>query len=87
VVFALAQHLKLSPSVTVNGDDLLVLGGPWAMDGAGLVCVMLAVSGSSLTYRYIEEPARRFFNQLSSPDSPRSARPETAAQHPSVAHI
>ncbi|HEY1707206.1 MAG TPA: acyltransferase [Rhizomicrobium sp.] len=65
LVFALAQHLGLSASIEIGGDDVLALGGRWAMDGAALACVASALLGSALTYRYIEEPARLFFNRLS----------------------
>lgn len=64
-VLWLGQHLGLPPTVQVNGNDLLALGGPWAMDVAALACVATALVGSTLTYRFIEEPARRFFNRLS----------------------
>jgi peptidoglycan/LPS O-acetylase OafA/YrhL len=64
-VYALAARFGLPASITVGGDDLLTLGGPWAMDGAALVCVSAMLIGSLLTYRYIEEPARLFFNRLS----------------------
>lgn len=65
IVYALARHLGLPPSISVGGDDLLTLGGRWTMDGAALLCVSAAIMGSVLTYRYIEEPARIFFNRLS----------------------
>jgi peptidoglycan/LPS O-acetylase OafA/YrhL len=65
VVQALADHFGRPASVLVDGSDLLNLGGPWAMDVAGLVCVAVTIAGSTLTYRFIEEPARLFFNALS----------------------
>jgi peptidoglycan/LPS O-acetylase OafA/YrhL len=66
-VFAAGYALGMAASVHVDGDDYLTLGGPWAMDGAALLCVCATIFGSSLTYRFIEEPARLFFNRLSRP--------------------
>jgi len=57
----------------MGGGDLLVLGGPWVMDGAALLCVSAAIFGSALTYRYIEEPARLLSNRLSDDLARRSA--------------
>jgi peptidoglycan/LPS O-acetylase OafA/YrhL len=65
VVQTIASHLGQPGSVSVDGSDLLNLGGPWAMDAAGLVCVAMTIAGATLTYRFIEEPARLFFNALS----------------------
>jgi peptidoglycan/LPS O-acetylase OafA/YrhL len=48
-----------------NDRDLLVLGGPWAMDLAALLCLAAVVATSLLTYRWIEDPARLAFNRLS----------------------
>ncbi len=42
--------------------DLFILGGPWAMDLALLACLAMVVLAASLTFRLIEDPARRFFN-------------------------
>ena len=61
----LAGALGQAPSIAMDGDDVLTLGGVWAMDAATLVCVVIAVIGSGLTYRFIEEPGRVFFNALS----------------------
>jgi peptidoglycan/LPS O-acetylase OafA/YrhL len=65
LVQTLASRFAQPASVSVNGSDLLSLGGPWAMDIAGLVCVVATIAGSALTYRFIEEPARLRFNALS----------------------
>jgi peptidoglycan/LPS O-acetylase OafA/YrhL len=66
-LISIAARLMGRPStVEMNGDELSNLGGPWAMDAAALACVAVAIVGSILTYRYIEEPARLFFNRLSS---------------------
>jgi hypothetical protein len=64
-VRALAHVLGQPASAPIDGHDLLVLGGPWAMDAAAVLCVAIALAGSTLTYRFIEDPARRFFNSLS----------------------
>jgi peptidoglycan/LPS O-acetylase OafA/YrhL len=79
-LMALGHVLGMTASVSVGGDDVLVLGGPWAMDLAAILCVATALAGSALTYRFIEEPARRFFNALSNGRSFRAAR--STAQTP-----
>lgn len=65
VVQAIADQIGQPASVSVAGSDLLNLGGPWAMDAAGLACIAITIAGSALTYRFIEEPARLFFNARS----------------------
>lgn len=65
ILFAIAQHLKVTAGFDLNGDTVLALGGPWAMDAAALACVAATIIGSSVTYRVLEEPARLFFNRLS----------------------
>lgn len=63
-----------------EGRDLLVLGGPWAMDAVALACLLAVVVSSNLTYRMIEDPARIAFNRLSTRIAPRKvSRMETAA--------
>jgi peptidoglycan/LPS O-acetylase OafA/YrhL len=62
---ALAAHWNVPAFIPVDGDDVLVVGGRWALDAAGLACVAVTIFGSTLTYRYIEEPVRLFFNRLS----------------------
>jgi peptidoglycan/LPS O-acetylase OafA/YrhL len=52
------------------GRDLLVLGGPWVMDGVALACLLAVVVSSNLTYRLIEDPARIAFNRLSTRIAP-----------------
>lgn len=64
-VYALGRYLGQPVSVQAGGDDLLVLGGPWAMDAAALLCVGVALFGSAFSYLFIEDPARLFFNRLS----------------------
>lgn len=55
-------HL-LEPTV-VDGStrDLLVAGGPWLQDALTLVYLAAVVAISSVTFRYIEVPARNWFN-------------------------
>jgi len=51
--------------VWTDERDLLVLGGPWAMDLAAAACLAAVIAGSIMTYRYVEDPARIAFNRLS----------------------
>lgn len=60
-VIMLGQVLNLP----IGGNELLTLGGPWAMDAATLFVLGVTILGSTLTYRCVEEPARRLFNWLS----------------------
>ena len=79
VVQAIADHFGQPASVSVDGSDLLNLGGSWVMDAAGLVCVAAVIAGSALTYRFIEEPVRLFFNALSDGRQPASIPIQAAA--------
>ena len=47
-----------------GGDqtEMLVFGGPWAMDALTLVYLAVVVVISGFTYRLIEKPGQRFFN-------------------------
>jgi peptidoglycan/LPS O-acetylase OafA/YrhL len=80
VVWA-AGLLGKAPSIEIDGDDVMILGGPWAMDAVVALTVIVAVIGSGLTWRYIEEPGRLFFNALSNGEtisaSARKARDAT----------
>ena len=51
--------------VWTDERDLLVLGGPWAMDLAAIGCLAAVIASSILTYRYVEDPARIAFNRIS----------------------
>lgn len=51
--------------VWTDERDLLVLGGPWAMDLAAAASLAAVIAGSIMTYRYVEDPARIAFNRLS----------------------
>jgi peptidoglycan/LPS O-acetylase OafA/YrhL len=48
-----------------DGRDLLILGGPWAMDAVALTCLAVVILSSRLTYRWIEDPARLAINRWS----------------------
>ena len=48
-----------------DGRDLLILGGPWAMDAVALACLAVVIASSRLTYRWIEDPARLAINRWS----------------------
>ena len=45
--------------------DVFILGGPWAMDLALAACIACVLFASGLTFRLIEDPARRYVNGLS----------------------
>jgi peptidoglycan/LPS O-acetylase OafA/YrhL len=66
----LAAGLGKPVTVVVAGNEIVDIGGIWSTDLAAIVCVAVALVGSSLTYRGIEEPARRFFNRLSTSAAP-----------------
>src|SRR5262249_19240883 len=68
IVGEIGEKLGVPSSIQLNDANILVLGGPWIMDVASIVCVVGVVVGSSYTYRYVEEPARLFFNRLSEGD-------------------
>jgi len=42
--------------------DMLALGGPWVQDVLTLVYLGVVIGMASLTYRFIEAPARDWFN-------------------------
>ncbi len=84
----IASAMGREPSITIGDDDVLTLGGPWAMDAVALVTVVIAVIGSGLTYRFIEEPGRVFFNALSNrePLGQALAKARDATRHPPPHH-
>jgi peptidoglycan/LPS O-acetylase OafA/YrhL len=49
----------------IYGDDVIIMGGPWVADAAALVTVLATLAASALTYRFVEDPARRWFNSIS----------------------
>jgi peptidoglycan/LPS O-acetylase OafA/YrhL len=70
LVAAFGRRLGATWMVESAGRDLLVLGGPWVMDGVALACLLAVVVSSNLTYRLIEDPARIAFNRLSTRIAP-----------------
>ena len=69
--------------------ELIALGDRWTMDGFALLYMMLVIAFAALTYRLVEQPGRRFFNQLASGqrDAPKAApayRPPPLTQEPST---
>ena len=77
IVFEVARRLNTTATVNIGGADLLALGGLWVMDGAAVICVAITILGSILTYRFVEEPMRQFFNRLSD----RTFSPLVSAKH------
>jgi peptidoglycan/LPS O-acetylase OafA/YrhL len=76
-VLEVGRRLGLPATVSVDGGTRLVLGGVWWMDAVAVFCLAAVVAGSSLTYRFIEEPGRAVFNRIAnrSPDArPRARR-------------
>jgi peptidoglycan/LPS O-acetylase OafA/YrhL len=46
-------------------DELFYIGNPWIMDGIALGYVVSLLIFSTLAYKFIEDPSRRYFNRLS----------------------
>jgi peptidoglycan/LPS O-acetylase OafA/YrhL len=63
---ALQSKLHVKLFVPHGGALLLKFGPAIAMDGFALVFVLIVIGASTLSYRWIEDPARRYFNKLSS---------------------
>jgi peptidoglycan/LPS O-acetylase OafA/YrhL len=64
-IYRLGDALHQPTSAQVYGEDTITLLGPWFADAAvlGVIAATTAVSG--LTYRLVEDPARRWFNRIS----------------------
>jgi hypothetical protein len=45
-------------------DNFIFIGSQWWMDLVALLYLGAVVAVASLTYRYIEQPGRRYFNAL-----------------------
>jgi len=64
-----------------EGDLLLSFGNPWITDAAEIAYVAFVVAMATLTYRWIEDPARRYFNRIAASRWERE-RPEPIDQVP-----
>jgi peptidoglycan/LPS O-acetylase OafA/YrhL len=58
-------HWKLY-GLSPDGELRLLGSGPWEMDLLLIIFVAIVLACATLTYRYIEDPCRNFFNHLSS---------------------
>jgi peptidoglycan/LPS O-acetylase OafA/YrhL len=65
LVIGAGRWLKVTSVVQDEGRTRLVLGGAWVMDGVALLCLAAVIAGAHLTYRFVEDPARLYFNRLS----------------------
>lgn len=65
VIYALGQAWAQPVTRRIGGEDIIVLGGPWLADTASLIVLAATLLTSELTYRLIEDPARKAFNWLS----------------------
>ena len=64
-VVRLGHHLHMQATRDDASGHLMILGGPWAMDAVVVACVVVVVASSYLSFRFVEEPGRTFFNALS----------------------
>ena len=64
-IYAVGARLGLPITTPIGGDDVITLGGPWVEDALALGLVVVVIASSNLTYRYVEDPARRWFNRVS----------------------
>jgi peptidoglycan/LPS O-acetylase OafA/YrhL len=55
-----------SPVPMSDGTQMIVLGGPWLGDLWCLVYVVVVIGTATLTFAFVEDPARRYFNELAS---------------------
>jgi peptidoglycan/LPS O-acetylase OafA/YrhL len=58
-------HWKIF-GLSPDGRLLLVGSGPWEMDLFLILFIAIVLISATITYRYVEEPCRNFFNKLSS---------------------
>lgn len=65
--------LGVDPFTKIENNLLLNIGGPWAGDAAAVAFLALTAGVAGLTYRWIEDPGRRWFNGLSNRVAPRRA--------------
>jgi peptidoglycan/LPS O-acetylase OafA/YrhL len=78
---AIGGALGQADSAIENANGTVIIGGPWLLDMAAVLCVGIALLGSSLTYRFIEEPMRRYFNALSDRQGVQRSEAREAARH------
>ncbi len=64
-IFQLGDAVGLPTSAPVYGEDTITLLGPWFADAAVLVVIVATLVVSGVTYRLVEDPARRWFNVIS----------------------
>ena len=64
-VYAAGDWLGMAVTTRIGEADVISLGGPWVVDAVSLALVAVVIASSNFTYKYIEDPARLFFNRLS----------------------
>ncbi len=64
VLRAVEKILHIPLYAKGTAQPMLIVGGPWAMDLLAASFVLILIAVSSVTYRWIEEPARLAFNRL-----------------------
>ena len=65
VLYAVGERLGLTVASQIGGEEVITVGGPWVEDALALALVAMVVASSGLTYRFVEDPARRWFNRVS----------------------
>ena len=64
IVILIKTAMTLFTDLVVQIGDSAVIGGPrWLGDGLTLAYLALVVGVSCLTYQWIEDPGRRWFNR------------------------
>ena len=64
-VYEAGDWFGLPVTTLIGGNAVITLGGTWTVDAITLALVAVVIFSSHFTYKYIEDPARRFFNRLS----------------------
>jgi peptidoglycan/LPS O-acetylase OafA/YrhL len=64
-IYDVGAQLGLPITSPIGGENVITLGGPWVEDALALALVAVVVASSGLTYRFVEDPARRWFNRVS----------------------
>ena len=65
-LYALGEAWGQAVTAPIYGENVIIIGGPWLADAAALSVVAVTLGASALTYRFVEDPARRWFNRISS---------------------